>query len=187
MRHRVKVNRAPVLTLWAAVVAERLGFRRAEALALGRAVAGLNAYSKGKSLGLYSPKPKDVKRRRERMKRGDRVTVDLLGRALPVTHTDEGLRAIAKERPIDPDTARRYLASKLDDALDDTRETMVALAKSRPRSLLAAEAYDSYESFRPDIPRGKKGWGAEGWLRLDTIRKLAGRKRAGRGRPGGGS
>ena len=40
----VYINRAPLLTLWAAVVAERLGFRRDEALTLGRAVAGLNAY-----------------------------------------------------------------------------------------------------------------------------------------------
>jgi hypothetical protein len=44
------VNRAPVLTLWAAVVAEVLGFKHDEALTLGRAVAGLNAYSKGVSL-----------------------------------------------------------------------------------------------------------------------------------------
>jgi hypothetical protein len=43
----VMVNRAPVLTLWAAVVAEVLGFEHGEALTLGRAVAGLNAYSKG--------------------------------------------------------------------------------------------------------------------------------------------
>jgi hypothetical protein len=35
-------NRAPVLTLWAAVVAEVLGFEHGEALTLGRAVTGLN-------------------------------------------------------------------------------------------------------------------------------------------------
>jgi hypothetical protein len=40
----------PVLTLWASVVAGRLGFERDEALTLGRAVAGLNVYSKGRSL-----------------------------------------------------------------------------------------------------------------------------------------
>ena len=36
----VVVNRAPVLTLWAAVVAEVLGFEHDESLTLGRAVAG---------------------------------------------------------------------------------------------------------------------------------------------------
>jgi len=43
----IKINRVPALTLWAAIVAERLGFDRDEALTLVRAVAGLNAYSKG--------------------------------------------------------------------------------------------------------------------------------------------
>jgi len=45
-RSWVMVNRAPLLTLWAAVVAEVLGFEHDEALTLGRAVEGLNAYSK---------------------------------------------------------------------------------------------------------------------------------------------
>jgi len=35
MTKTVSINRAPVLTLWAAVVAERLGFDREEALTLG--------------------------------------------------------------------------------------------------------------------------------------------------------
>jgi N-acetylmuramoyl-L-alanine amidase len=48
-RSWVMVNRAPV-------VAEVLGFGHDEALTLGRAVAGLNAYSKGVSfLGLFQP------------------------------------------------------------------------------------------------------------------------------------
>ena len=60
MHHRIEINRAPVLTLWAAVVAERLGFDWQEALTLGRAVAELNAYSKGKALGLFEPTPEAV-------------------------------------------------------------------------------------------------------------------------------
>ena len=39
----LKVNRAPVLTLWAAVVAERLGHSRGAALTLGRAEVGASA------------------------------------------------------------------------------------------------------------------------------------------------
>ena len=66
-RSWVMVNRAPVLTLWAAVAAEVLGFEHDEALTLGRAVAGLNAYSKGVSLGLFRPTPKEVKEQRRRI------------------------------------------------------------------------------------------------------------------------
>ena len=35
-RSWLEINRAPVLTLWAAAVAEQLGFDRGEALTLGR-------------------------------------------------------------------------------------------------------------------------------------------------------
>ena len=43
----ILINRAPVLTLWATTVAERLGFDQDEALSLGKALAGLTAQSKG--------------------------------------------------------------------------------------------------------------------------------------------
>lgn len=51
----ISINRAPVLTLWAAVVSQRLGFTEYEALTLGKAVAGLNAQAKGRRLGLFKP------------------------------------------------------------------------------------------------------------------------------------
>src|SRR5271165_6626489 len=44
----ILVNRAPVLTLWAAVVAERLGHPADTALTLGRAVAGSAARVKAR-------------------------------------------------------------------------------------------------------------------------------------------
>jgi len=58
---RILINRAPVLTLWAAIVAERLGFDRKESLSLGKAVAGLTAQSKGRRLGIFAPTPEAVK------------------------------------------------------------------------------------------------------------------------------
>ena len=61
----ISINRAPVLTLWASVVAQRLGFAEDEARTLGRAVAGLNAYSKGRRLGLFKPHEEKTKKARE--------------------------------------------------------------------------------------------------------------------------
>jgi hypothetical protein len=55
MAGAIQINRAPVLTLWAAVVAEQLGFDRDEALTLGRALAGLTAHTKGVRLGIFEP------------------------------------------------------------------------------------------------------------------------------------
>ena len=91
----VRVNRAPVLTLWAAVVAERLGHDRESALTLGKALAGLNALSKGRRLGIYHETPeKDRKRRARARARAGVTEVELMGRRLPVLRTDDGLRAV---------------------------------------------------------------------------------------------
>ena len=107
-RNWVMVNRAPVLKLWAAVVAEVLGFEHDEALTLGRAVAGLDAYSKGVSLGLFQPTPKEVKEQRKKMRKEETVAIALLHRAVPAKHTDEGLRAISGESPIRPESVEEY-------------------------------------------------------------------------------
>lgn len=167
----ITVNRAPVLTLWAAVVAKRLGFNWDEALTLGRAVAGLNAYSKGVRLGLFTPAPKEVKEKKRKLREGEKLHIDLLGRAVPAVHTPDGLRAVSKDRPIAPESVARYLDSKFGEALPAVRKAMKTLARSVPPETLAAEAFKLYEQFRPEVPSGARGWGAEG--RLDTRRVLA--------------
>lgn len=44
----VQINRAPVLTLWVAVVAERQGFSKEAGLTFGKAISGMLAQSKGR-------------------------------------------------------------------------------------------------------------------------------------------
>lgn len=173
MAHTISINRAPVLTLWAAIVAERLGFDHDEALTLGHMVAGLNAYSKGVSLGLFTPTPEDVKARRAKLRPKQTISVDLLHRAVPAIHTKEGLRALAHEKPVDPKSVERYLASRFGEGLHDAEEAMRALAKAFPPKKLATEAYKLYEAFRPAVPSGTSGWGAKGTLNFDAIRNLA--------------
>ena len=174
---RVKVNRAPVLTLWAAVVAERLGFDRDEALTMGRVVAGLNAYAKGKSLGIFKPAPAEVKRERKRLREGKAMSVDLLHRAVPVVRTAEGLRAVAKGKPVPPESVRRYLEGKFGEALPAVEAAMRSLTRSLPVDELAERAYKLYEAFRPEVPAGTRGWGATGVLDLARVRD-AGRLKA---------
>jgi hypothetical protein len=170
----VTINRAPVLTLWAAVVAEHLGFSHDEALTLGRAVAGLNAYSKGRALGIFRPTPKDVRAKREAKTKDKKVLqVELLHRLVPVVQTPAGLRALSKEQPIASARVEKYLSTKFKDALGPVSAAMAELADSRDREELAAEAYGLYEQFRPPIPAGESGWGAAGTLSLTKIRKLA--------------
>jgi hypothetical protein len=172
----IQVNRAPVLTLWAAVVAERLGFDEDEALTIGQAVAGLNAYAKGVRLGIYTPTPATVKAKRKRLEPEKMLHVDVLGRAVPLMQTDQGLRAVNKEKPVIPSAVRRYLASKFGEALPDVKAAMEELATAFTPEDLGERGYEFYEHFRPVIPAGVRGWGAKGNLDLSKLRALA-RKR----------
>jgi hypothetical protein len=155
-RRTIKVNRAPVLTLWAAVVAERLGFDRGEALTLGRAVAGMSAAMKGKALGIFEPgDPREVEAERRRAAPdGELLHVRLLGRPVPALRTPDGIRAIDKDRPANPRQVERYLRAKFGDGYDAARAAMESLAASREPRDLAAHGFKLYEAFRPEVPVG---------------------------------
>jgi hypothetical protein len=170
----IKVNRAPVMTLWAAVVAERLGHAPDAALTLGKAVAGLNARAKGRRLGIYEEPPDQTDEpAARRHPPGDRQFVTVLGRAVPVVQTDQGVRATVKGQPVEPVTVRRYLERAFGRDLIAVQAALETLAQAYPPDQLAARAYALYEQFRPAVREGTKGWGAKGDLRLDAIRALA--------------
>jgi hypothetical protein len=171
----ISVNRAAVMTLWASVVARRLGFAQEEALTMGRAVAGLNAQAKGRKLGIFKPHEEKATRAREK-EPGAAFKIDLLRRAVPVQNTPEGIRALAGKRLIDPDSVERYLEDKFGESLKAARSALQKLARAHKPKELAAKAYALYEKFRPAIPTGTKGWGAKGDLDLRRIEKLAARK-----------
>jgi hypothetical protein len=71
------------------------------------------------------------------MRKEEAVIVDLLHRAVPAKHTDEGLRALSGESPIRPESVQKYLESKFGYALENVSNAMLDLAKSLPPSQLA--------------------------------------------------
>jgi hypothetical protein len=168
----ISINRAPVLTLWAAVVAQRLGFDEDEALSLGKALAGLTAQTKGRRLGIYKPHEDGARKAREK-ERGERFVIEVCGRPVPVRNADDGIRAVRGSNPIDPDSVRRYLEDKFGENLKAVRSAMQKLAKAYKPNELAQAAYRLYERFRPEIPEGVKGWRAEGELDLSVIKGMA--------------
>jgi hypothetical protein len=177
MAKKVKINRAPVMTLWAAVVAERLGYDREAALTIGKAVAGLNAQSKGRRLGIYEGppegEPSGAKRREQRAAPGETLSVSILGRSVPTSESEKGIRALEGDQPIDPRSVERYLEGKFGEDLADVRTAMTELAEAYDPDELSARAYELYEQFRPSVPEGQKGWGAKGELNLEKIPELA--------------
>ncbi|MCX6563585.1 MAG: hypothetical protein NTU60_08270 [Candidatus Aminicenantes bacterium] len=166
------INRAPVLTLWASVVAERLGFDHKAALSLGKTLAGLNAQSKGRRLGIYKPIELAEGKPPKKAKLGEEFWVELLGRPLPSIHTKHGIRAVDEDKPIEPEGVERYLAEKFGPALEDARKAMRTLAQVFEPKELNAKGFSLYERFRPAIPDGVRGWGAKGELDLELIRSL---------------
>lgn len=171
---KIKINRAPVLTLWATVVAERLGYNKETALTLGKAVAGLNAQSKGRRLGIYGEKTEETKK--EGKKKEEPVKeefIELMGRGIPAVKTPQGLRAAIKGEEIDPQGVEKYLRQKFGDDLEDARSAMEKLAKAYTPKQLESQAFGLYEKFRPVVAEGMKGWGAKGELDLEYIRSLA--------------
>jgi hypothetical protein len=167
----ILINRAPVLTLWATVVAERLGYDRGEALTLGGVVAGLNAHSKGSRLGVFESPAEKAKPARTRTGR-TKILVEVCGRDVPAMVTADGVRAVTRGKPVDPDDVQEYLEDKFGDDLKVVRAAMAKVAKSFRPVELAVQAYTLYEQFRPAVPVGKSGWGAKGKLDLGQIQRL---------------
>ncbi len=170
----IEINRAPVLTLWGAVVAEHLGHKRDTALTLGKCLAGLNAQSKGRMIGVFSePKaPDQAAGLPKKTGLGEDYWIEICGRSLSVKNTKEGVRAVVKDKPIEPEKVQEYLERSFGKSLGAVREAMKALATSLGADALRAEAYGLYERFRPKVARGKGGWGQKGKLDLDLIRSL---------------
>lgn len=163
----IRVNRAPVLTLWAAVVAERLGHGEDTALSLASAVAGTAARAKARRLGIQE------EHHHEGLPRPKRATVALLGREIPVVEAEDGTPRAAdgEGKAAAADPVRRYLARAFGDRLEEARAAMRDLAATLPPEELNRTGFRLYEAFRPEVPEGVTGWGAKGELRIAAIRR----------------
>lgn len=168
------INRAPVLTLWAAVVAERLGHPPDTALTLGRAVAGFAARVKARSLGREERKA-DQKAETARP-RVEPVTKPafLLGKEIRLLPNDDGEpRAADGDQPSDPAAVQRYLTKAFGDHLADVRSAMEELAERYEPAELNRVGFRLYETFRPEVPPGNEGWAKKAVLDTHKIRQAA--------------
>jgi hypothetical protein len=167
----IPVNRAPVLTLWATVVAERMGHLPETALTLGRAVCSASARTKARRLGIMDEGQAAAERNAAAAGLKPRVqTVRLLGRDIVVTAGADGaLRAEDGGKPASAKRVQSYIAQAFGDRLPEARVAMEALAGSLPPEELNRIGFRLYERFRPDVPDGAQGWGAKGELRIERI------------------
>jgi hypothetical protein len=102
----IKLNRAPVLTLRAAVVAERLGHPPDLALTLGHAVAGSSARAKARSIGIAEDRDHTAEKREHEL-RPALKPVRLLGHEIRLAATEAG-ELLAEDKG-KAGVVRRYL------------------------------------------------------------------------------
>lgn len=156
----IRVNRAPVLALWAATVAERLGHPPETAMSLASAIAGIAARAKARRLGSVE----EGTAARE----GEAGSVVLLGHEIPVTRDADGRLCAAEPdgTPAPGTPAGNYVRRAFGDRLEEVQEAMRRVADSYPPDELNRSGLRIYESFRPLRPEGTGGRGAKELLDL---------------------
>lgn len=172
----IRVNRAPVLTLWAAIVAERLGHGADAAITLGRAVAGSSARLKARAIGVEEKhEGGDL---RDAAKHATRPTpqqtVHLLGRDVSVVEQKGSQYALDGDKPASPRPPYAYVERAFGEHLPAVRRAMEGLADSLSPEELNRTGFRLYEQFRPEVPAGANGcWGAKGVLTSSESRTPA--------------
>ncbi|PZR09185.1 MAG: hypothetical protein DI532_20520 [Azospirillum brasilense] len=168
----IRVNRAPVLTLWAAIVAERLGHPPDTALSLASHVAGTAARAKARRLGIAEDGD-DARAKSEGRGAEKRKLVRLLGRDIALAHDEDGVVLAdggdGKPQPSAP--VKAYVGKAFGKRLSDVEAAMRELAASLDPDELNRVGFHLYERFRPEVPADVRGWGAKGELDLDKVRR----------------
>jgi hypothetical protein len=180
------INRSPVLTLWAAMVAKHLyHLSLDEALSLGSAFASQTAQAKGQALGIYSSDTitsarndnSTTKIKEDETPQNDSATIatthdyQLMGQTICTKqlHATNGpvvLRAVSNDKLVDPHSAWSHLRKRFGTALGYVMAQMDAACTAAGEEELRRTAYRYYMHIRPNIPSGTRGWGAHG--RLET-------------------
>lgn len=157
----IKINRAPVLHLFAACAAhfQHPDLPWSTCLSLGSAVAGICAISKGRAIGEI-PEKKEGEPNTHRQDE----TVEVLGFQIPVR---DGVGFVGEQKK-PPNEG--YLKSKFGERYEEVRKTTdeaLTSWKGHEESFNKG-GFHLYERFRP----GSGQWGAEGGLEVDKIRRV---------------
>ncbi|KAG7449117.1 uncharacterized protein BT62DRAFT_1002659 [Guyanagaster necrorhizus] len=164
------INRAPLMTAWAMIVSERLGFRREEALSIASVYTEMNALSKGVSLGIYQDgKQKGL----DAIKGGSQPYVELMGRRmyvlLPLYQSQSNQwRALLNGKPAQPSYPFSYISRSFRQTTPHIIGALRLLAESFAPKELNNKGWALYAEFRPSV----NGWGERSEVKCETILSL---------------
>jgi hypothetical protein len=168
----IVINRAPVLQLWGASVAQFLhpNIPWSTCLGIGSQIAALCAISKGRSIGTIEQADPDKKAEKDKKRRKTAESADeelkVMGFAMQVKNSE----VVAQGKPKKANEA--LLKGKFGDGgYEAARSTMAEALKSwkGKETDLNKKAFAMYEHFRPSVQSGQRGWGRKGELKLENI------------------
>ncbi|KAL0070690.1 hypothetical protein AAF712_001911 [Marasmius tenuissimus] len=172
----VVINRAPLMTLWATMVAERMGFKREEALTIASVYTEMNAISKGVSLGIFEEgKKRDSTLQAEAP---NLTSISSVEECTPLYQTqDEEWRALLHSTPAKPSAAFGYISRSFRQTTPHVAGSLRLLADSYSPNEINGKAWSLYVKFRPDVNE----WGKRSKVECSDILNL--RKPVGDGDP----
>lgn len=168
----IVINRAPVLQLWGASVAQFLHPKIAwsTCLGIGSQIATLCAISKGRSIGTIEQADPDKKAEKAEKRRKTAESADeeleVMGFAMHVKNGE----VVAQGKP--KKASETQLRGKFGDAeYEAAKSTMAEALRSwkGKETDLNKKAFAMYEHFRPSVQSGQGGWGRKGELKLENI------------------
>ncbi|KAK0191044.1 hypothetical protein F5146DRAFT_931348 [Armillaria mellea] len=159
------INRAPLMTAWTMIVAERLGFRREEALSIASVYTEMNALSKGVSLGIY----KDGKQKGlDAIRGGSQPYAELMGRSPLYQSQSNQWRALLNSKPAQPSSPFSYISRSFRQTTPHIIGALRLLAESFTPKELNNKGWTLYTEFRPSV----NGWGERSEVKCETILNL---------------
>jgi hypothetical protein len=139
-------------------------------LSAGKAISAICAIARGRSIGTISEPDVDDSKKEDKKKQIEADELEVMHFKLRVK--DGVVFFGGKAQSGSEDT----LKGKFGDHYDDVRGVFdKGLQKwGERKEELDKLAFGMYESFRPEVPKGQKGWGRKGILDLEKIREVIG-------------
>lgn len=173
---KITINRAPVLTLFAACVTEFLHPQLSwqTCLSAGASIASLCAISKGRSIGVIDPPSQDKMKNTHKASydNSEEEEQEITIMHFPL-HIRNGLVVDKSSKP-KPGNEKNLESKFGEEEEHEAREvfrTALTTWKGHEDEL-NKKAFGMYEKFRPDVAKGQKGWGRKGELSLEEVEKV---------------
>lgn len=168
--NEIKINRAPVLTLWSASLAHFLhpSLKWSTCLSAGKAISAICAVAKGRSIGTISEPDIDDSKKKDKKKQIEADELEVMHFKLKVK---DGIVFFGGKAQSGSEDA---LKGRFGDRYDDVRGAFEeGLQKwGERKEELDKLAFGMYEGFRPEVPKGQKGWGRKGVLDLEKVSEV---------------